>query len=137
MTRKRMDQERADLKDEVASMDRKVRELEEKGSLLAETEQKLAKEMEKSKRYKAALNTCRKMIKSLQGADANSDLPDDEHPFVEGLVIMVNELCASINCKVAHTSESVSQQRQKIMYFSLKDSLSQAQMAVEQKLKTI
>ena len=130
-------QERADLKDELAQMRRKVSDLEESCSLLTETEQKLDKEMEQSKLYKAALNTCRKRIKLLQGSSASDSVLPDDHELlsVKGLVIMANELCASV--KDAHISEDVSQQRQKIMYFSLKDSLCQALMAVEQRLKTI
>ena len=130
-------QERADLKDEVAQMRRKASDLEESCSLFTETEQKLAKEMEQSKLYKAALNTCRKRIKSLQGSSASDSVLPNDHELlsVEGLVIMANELCASV--KDAHISEDVSQQRQKIMYFSLKDSLCQALLAVDQRLKTI
>ena len=128
-----MKREIADLKDKVASLEQMLRDSEEDRCLLTESVQKLAKMKEESKRYKAALNTCRKRIKSLEGTYGG--LPEGETPSVEGLVDTVKDLCASL--KVAHISKDVSQQRQKMMHFSLKDLLCQALTTVEQRLKDI
>lgn len=128
-----MKQEIADLRGTVGTLERKLQASDEIHCLWTESEQKLAKTREEWMRYKAALNTCRKRIKSLEGTSVG---PLVEEPLsVKSLVATAKELCASL--KEAQISKDVSRQRQKVMYFSLKDFLCQALTAVEERLKDI
>ena len=121
------------MKQQIADLEEKLNDSEMARCLLTESEQKLAKTKEESILYRAALNTCRKRIKSLEGTSGG--LPEEETPSVECLVATAKQLSASL--KVAHISEEVSQQKQKMIYFSLKDFLCQAQATIEQKLRDI
>ena len=121
------------MKPKIADLEEKLNDSEMAHCLWTESEQKLAKTKEESMLYRAALNACRKRIKSLEGTSGG--LPEEEPPSVECLVATAKQLCASL--KVAHISEDVSQQKQKMVYFSLKDFLCQAQATIEQKLRDI